>query len=53
MLFEIQRHLAKRQYHLQPASAIQTAVRESFVKDFAPNISDDYAGRLQAAWLDR
>ena len=53
VIFEIQRHLAKQQYYVQLASAIQIAVWESSLKNYAPNVSYDYGGRLQAAWLDR
>jgi hypothetical protein len=29
------------------------AAWEPYVKNFAPNLSNDYGGRLMAAWLDR
>jgi peptide/nickel transport system substrate-binding protein len=53
VIHEIQRHLAKQQYYVQLASAIQIAVWESALKNYAPNVSYDYGGRLQAARLDR
>jgi len=53
IIHEIQRHLAKQQYYVQLASAIQIAVWEGALKNYAPNVSYDYGGRLQAAWLDR
>jgi peptide/nickel transport system substrate-binding protein len=53
IIHEIQRHLAKQQYYVQLASSIQLAVWEGALKNYAPNVSYDYGGRLQAAWLDR
>jgi peptide/nickel transport system substrate-binding protein len=53
IIFEIQRYLAKQQYYVQLASAIQIAVWDAAVKNYGPNVSYDYGGRLQAAWLDR
>jgi hypothetical protein len=32
---------------------IQTAVWEGAVKNYGPNVSYDYGGRLVSAWLDR
>jgi peptide/nickel transport system substrate-binding protein len=53
IIHEIQRHLAKQQYYVQLASAIQTAVWDPAVKNYGPNVSYDYGGRLQAVWLER
>jgi len=53
VIHEIQRHLVKQQYYVQLASAIQIAVWEGALKNYGPNVSYDYGGRLQAAWLDR
>jgi peptide/nickel transport system substrate-binding protein len=53
IIYEIQRHLAKQQYYIQMASAIQIAVWEGALKNYATNVSYDYGGRLLAAWLDR
>jgi peptide/nickel transport system substrate-binding protein len=53
IIHEIQRHLAKQQYYVQMGSAIQIGVWDAAVKNYAPNVSYDYGGRLQAAWLDR
>jgi peptide/nickel transport system substrate-binding protein len=50
---EIQRHLAKQQYYVQLASAVVIAVWDPAVKNYGPNGSYDYGGRLMAAWLDR
>jgi len=53
VIYEIQRYLAKQQYYVQMPSAIQIAVWDAAVKNYAPNVSYDYGGRLLAAWLDR
>jgi ABC-type transport system substrate-binding protein len=53
IIHEIQRHLAKQQYYVQLASVTQTAVWDPAVKNYGTNVSYDYGGRLQAAWLDR
>ena len=53
IIHDIQRHLAKQQYYVQLGSAIQIGVWDAAVKNYAPNVSYDYGGRLQAAWLDR
>ena len=53
VIFEIQRHLAKQQYYVQMPSAIQIAVWDAALKNYGPNVSYDYGGRLLAAWLDR
>ena len=53
IIHDIQRHLAMQQYYVQLASAIQLAVWDPAVKNYGPNVSYDYGGRLQAAWLDR
>jgi peptide/nickel transport system substrate-binding protein len=53
VIFEIQRYLAKQQYYVQMPSAIQIAVWDAALKNYGPNVSYDYGGRLLAAWLDR
>ena len=53
VIHEIQRYLAKQQYYVQMPSAIQVAVWEGALKNYATNVSYDYGGRLLAAWLDR
>jgi peptide/nickel transport system substrate-binding protein len=53
IIHDIQRHLANQQYYVQLASAVQIAVWDNAVKNYATNVSYDYGGRLQAAWLDR
>jgi L-alanine-DL-glutamate epimerase-like enolase superfamily enzyme len=53
VVYEIQRYLARQQYYVQIPSAIQIAVWDAVVKNYGPNVSYDYGGRLMAAWLDR
>jgi ABC-type transport system substrate-binding protein len=53
VIYEIQRYLAKQQYYVQMPSPIQIAVWDAAVKNYGPNVSYDYGGRLLAAWLDR
>ena len=53
LIFEIQRHLAKQQYYVQMPSAVQIAIWDGALKNYAPNVSYDYGGRLVAAWLER
>jgi peptide/nickel transport system substrate-binding protein len=53
VIFEIQRYLAKQQYYVQMPSAIQIAVWDAALKNYGPNVSYDYGGRLLTAWLDR
>ena len=53
VIWEIQRYLAQQQYYVQMPSAIQIAVWDAAVKNYAPNVSYDYGGRLMASWLER
>ena len=53
VIFDIQRYLAQQQYYVQMPSAVQIAVWDAAVKNYGPNVSYDYGGRLTAAWLER
>jgi peptide/nickel transport system substrate-binding protein len=53
ILWDIQRYLAERVYYLYGPSARVIAAWEGHVRNFAPNLGNDYGGRLVAAWLDR
>ena len=53
VIHDIQRYLAQQQYYVQMPSAIQIAVWDAALKNYSPNVSYDYGGRLMAAWLDR
>ena len=52
--YDIQRHLSETVYYLLvgPSPTVVSAW-EPYVKNFAPNLGNDYGGRLVAAWLDR
>ncbi|MET0851758.1 MAG: ABC transporter substrate-binding protein [Candidatus Rokuibacteriota bacterium] len=54
ILWDIQRHFAQQAYLLlvSPSARVVSAW-EPYVKNFAPNISLDYGGRLMIAWLDK
>jgi peptide/nickel transport system substrate-binding protein len=54
ILWDIQRHFAQQAYLLlvSPSARVLSAW-EPYVKNFAPNISLDYGGRLMIAWLDK
>jgi peptide/nickel transport system substrate-binding protein len=54
ILYDIQRHLSEKAYYLLvgPSSRVVSAW-EPYVKNFAPNLGNDYGGRLMAAWLHR
>ena len=53
IIWDIQRHLAEQVYYLYGPSARVVAAWEPHVRNFAPNLGNDYGGRLMAAWLDR
>jgi peptide/nickel transport system substrate-binding protein len=53
IIYDIQRHLAKKQYYVQMPSGVYIAVWEGALKNYGPNMGYDYGGRLMAAWLDR
>ena len=54
IIFDIQRHFSQQAYHLfvSPAAKV-VAAWEPYVKNFMPNIGNDYGGRLMSAWLDK
>jgi peptide/nickel transport system substrate-binding protein len=54
IIFDIQRHFSQQAYQLfvSPAARVVSAW-EPYVKNFMPNIGNDYGGRLMSAWLDR
>jgi peptide/nickel transport system substrate-binding protein len=53
ILWDIQRHLAEQAYYLYGPSARVVAAWDAHVRNFAPNLGNDYGGRLRATWLDR
>jgi peptide/nickel transport system substrate-binding protein len=54
IIFDIQRYCAERVYYLytSPSSKVIGAW-EPYVKNFMPNLGNDYGQRLVAAWLDK
>ena len=54
IIWDIQRLCAQQAYYLyvSPSAKVLSAW-EPYVKNFAPNISLDYGGRLMIAWLDK
>ena len=53
ILWDIQRHLAEQVYYLYGPSGRVVAAWEPYVRNFGPNLGNDYGGRLMASWLDR
>jgi ABC-type transport system substrate-binding protein len=53
ILWDIQRYLSQQVYYLYGPSTIAVAAWDRAVRNFGPNVGDDYGGRLVAAWLDR
>jgi peptide/nickel transport system substrate-binding protein len=54
IIYDIQRHCAQHAYYLYVSpSARVVSAWEPYVKNFTPNVSLDYGGRLMVAWLDR
>jgi ABC-type transport system substrate-binding protein len=53
IIYDIQRYLAERVYYVYGPSVSAVAAWEPTVKNFAPNIGNDYGGRLMAAWTEK
>jgi peptide/nickel transport system substrate-binding protein len=53
LIFEIQRYAAAQQYYVYLSSQVITASWQPYVKNYAPNLSADFGGRVVALWLDR
>lgn len=53
ILHDIQRYLSQQVYYLWGPSGRVVSAWEPHVKNFAPNLGNDYGGRLLNAWLDR
>lgn len=53
VLFDIQRYLSRQVYYLYGPSGKVVSAWAPYVKNFAPNLGNDYGGRLMTAWLDR
>ena len=54
IVYDIQRYLSQQIYYLYPSpSAKVVGAWEPHVKNYMPNIGNDYGGRMTAAWLDK
>jgi peptide/nickel transport system substrate-binding protein len=53
LIFDIQRYIAEQQYYVFTISITYTCSWQPYVKNYAPNPSFDYGGRVAALWLDR
>ena len=49
----IQRYAAEQQYYAYTSSVMVTSAWQLSVKNFAPNLTFDYGGRVAALWLER
>lgn len=52
MSFSARARRAARRLYVSPSAKVLSAW-EPYVKNFSPNISLDYGGRLMIAWLDK
>ncbi|HEV8144613.1 MAG TPA: ABC transporter substrate-binding protein [Methylomirabilota bacterium] len=53
IVYDIQRYLAEQVYYAFGPSVSAVAAWEPRVKNWAPNIGQDYGGRLMGAWLSK
>jgi len=53
LIFDIQRYIADQQYYVFTISIAYACTWQPYVKNYAPNLSFDYGGRVAALWLDR
>lgn len=53
LVYAFQRRAALQQYYIHLPSGIHTAAWDRTLRNYAPNMSYDYGGRLVAAWLTR
>jgi peptide/nickel transport system substrate-binding protein len=53
IVFDMQRYAAEQQYYIYLVSNLYTASWQPYVKNYAPNFTQDYGGRVAALWLDR
>jgi len=52
IIFDIQRYAAEQQYYVYTSSVMISSSWQPYVKNFAPNLTFDYGGRVAALWLD-
>jgi peptide/nickel transport system substrate-binding protein len=53
IIYDIQRYLSQQVYYLCGPAGKVVSAWEPHVRNFAPNLGNDYGGRLMAAWLDK
>ena len=53
IVFDMQRYAAEQLYYIYLVSRTFTASWQPYVKNYAPNFTQDYGGRAAALWLDR
>jgi peptide/nickel transport system substrate-binding protein len=53
IVHDIQRYLSERAYYLYGPAGRVVSAWEPYVRNFGPNVGNDYGGRLLAAWLER
>jgi peptide/nickel transport system substrate-binding protein len=53
VIFEIQRYAAQQQYYVYLSSQVITASWQTYMQNFAPNLTADFGSRAAALWLDR
>ncbi len=53
IIFDIQRYAAEQQYYVYTSSVMISSSWQPYVKNFAPNLTFDYGGRVATLWLDR
>jgi hypothetical protein len=46
-------YAAEQQYYVYTSSVMITSSWQPYVKNFIPNLTFDYGGRVAALWLDR
>jgi ABC-type transport system substrate-binding protein len=53
LIFDIQQRIAEQQYYVFTIALTYTCSWRPYVKNYAPNLSFDYGGRVAALWLDK
>ena len=53
IVYDIQRYLSQQVYYIWGPAGKVISAWEPYVKNFAPNLGNDYGGRLMSAWLDK
>jgi peptide/nickel transport system substrate-binding protein len=53
LIFDIQRYAAEQQYYVYLSTPMFTGSWQSYVKNYAPNLTFDHGNRVAALWLER